>query len=200
MCKHLVFFILLFSLSSSAFSGSLWQDKGESLYSSMKNYKVGDIITVLIEETSKAAQSAGTNTYKDVNLNADLFSSWSKVGNSVGSKRDEVRNRVGIGGGDKYKGAGETSRRSHVYARVSVSVDKILPNGNLYVLGKHVVNVNDEVETITISGIIRQEDISVDNTILSAQIADAKISIKGEGPVAQKQSPGFLSKLFGWIF
>ena len=70
----------------------------------------------------------------------------------------------------------------------------------MFILGYHKVNVNNETQTIRISGVIRTQDIAPDNTILSSQIAKAEVSIKGSGVVATKQNPGIMTKLFGWFF
>ena len=118
----------------------------------------------------------------------------------MGTRRDDIRTRGEISAGDEYVGRGETSRRSLVRARISATVTHVLANGNLYLLGKHRVNVNEETETIMVAGLIRPADISPENTIFSSQIAEAQISVKGSGTVADKQSPGLLTRLFGWLF
>jgi len=201
LVKFYITLLIIIALTICASSVSLWNDDAKSLYSSSRAHKIGDIITILIEETTRAAQSAGTNTSKQSAVNADLLASWSKVASALGSSsRDDTRSRGQISAGDDYSGEGKTSRQSTVKGRISATVAEVLPNGNLYVVGRHNVNVNEETETIVVAGIIRPEDISAQNSVLSAQIADAQISIKGSGVVAQKQSPGILTRLFGWMF
>jgi flagellar L-ring protein precursor FlgH len=185
---------------SPVFAGSLWPADTASPYSSIRAHKVGDIITILIEETTRANQSAGTNTSKKTGIQADFLANWDRVASALGTHRDNTRMKSQISGGDDYAGAGETSRKSLVTAKLSATVTQVLPNGNLYVLGKHNVNVNDETETIVVAGIIRPSDISAQNAVYSSQIADAQISIKGNGTVAAKQTPGLLGKMFGWLF
>ena len=76
-----------------------------------------------------------------------------------------------------------------------------LKNGNLFVVGEHKVKVNQDIETIRISGIIRPEDITRKNSVFSWQIAKAEVSVSGSGgPIATKQNPGVVGKLVNWIF
>ena len=115
---------------------------------------------------------------------------------------DMSRNRTDyrLGGQDDFSGIGRTSRRSKVETTISAIIVQILENGNLFVVGEHVVNINNDKEIIEISGVVRQDDISPENEVYSHKIANAKISVKGEGVVGSKQTPGLLSKMFGWIF
>jgi len=192
---------LLFGLFiTPILSTSLWNKTAKSPYSSSRAHKVGDIITILIEETTRADQSAGTNTSKRSAVESELLANWNRVVSVMGTRRDDIRTRGEISAGDEYVGRGETSRRSLVRARISATVTHVLANGNLYLLGKHRVNVNEETETIMVAGLIRPADISPENTIFSSQIAEAQISVKGSGTVADKQSPGLLTRLFGWLF
>jgi flagellar L-ring protein precursor FlgH len=75
-----------------------------------------------------------------------------------------------------------------------------LPNGNLKIKGKHKVEVNDEIQEITISGIVRPKDISGSNSIYSYQVANAELAVKGTGVVAETEAPGWLTRLFNWLF
>ncbi|MDP2989761.1 MAG: flagellar basal body L-ring protein FlgH, partial [Kiritimatiellota bacterium] len=100
-----------------------------------------------------------------------------------------------------YQGQGQTSRLSNVQARIAAWVTDVLPNGNLQIKGNHRVEVNNEVQEITITGIIRPKDISGGaNTIFSYQVADAQLSVSGNGVVAEAENPGWLTRLFNWLF
>ena len=190
---------MIISFVIYAAGGSLWPTEKKSPYSAPKALLVGDIITILIEETTKAASAADTNTSKKSGLDANIDTNWSQVASALTS-RGQNKAAGKFSADADYSGKGATNRSSIVKATVSVIVKKILPNGNLLIQGDHHVNVNDETETISIEGVIRPEDITGDNTIYSSQIADAKISIKGSGTVGSKQAPGILSKLFDWMF
>ena len=76
----------------------------------------------------------------------------------------------------------------------------VLPNENLEITGKHKVQVNDEIQEITITGSVRPKDISGANTIFSYQVANAELIVKGKGVVADTESPGWLTRIFNWLF
>ena len=76
----------------------------------------------------------------------------------------------------------------------------VLPNGDLAIEGNRVVTVNDDEETLFLSGIVRSRDISDDNTIYSHQIANAQISSKSKGTVNSGNRPGFITRLINWVF
>ena len=138
--------------------------------------------------------------WKNSELSADMLSNFDQVANLLGNERVRRTQDLQISGNDRYSGSGQTSRKSQVNAVVTAEVTEILDNGNLFILGYHKVNVNNETQTIRVSGIVRPQDIAGNNTILSSQIAKAEVSIKGSGVVATKQNPGIMTKLFGWFF
>jgi len=158
-------------------------------------------VTIHISNRSSAVHEAGTNTSKRSSVNADFYDLWDKY--TIGSEADEATRKnqnYRIGGGDDYRGVGSTSRKSRVEAKISAVISEILNNGNLVIVGEHSVNINDETEILRISGVIRQSDITPENTVDSHQIANAKISVKGDGVVGSKQTPGILTKMFNWVF
>lgn len=81
-------------------------------------------------------------------------------------------------------------------------VVKVLPNGNLYISGKREIKVNNELQYITISGIVRPEDVSTSNEVASTYVADARVAYSGVGPISDKQSPGWLGRIVdhAWPF
>ncbi len=179
----------------------MWNASQPSLYSTMRSTKVGEVITIYISESTDAAQGAGTKTSKESSLEGNLLNSWDQVAQVIGSSDSMRKNfQLKAGGGDAFQGQGQTTRTSKVKAVISAVVSDILDNGNLYIVGDHQVRVNDESESIHISGIVRPADISPENTVYSYQIAKADVSVKGSGVVGIKQTPGILNRLFGWLF
>jgi len=192
---------IIILLSVSTLADSLWTPQTNSIYKRTRNPQIGDIITIKIVNQSAATHEAGTNTSKRTKMGLDYYGNQDNYKNASGAN-DLKRNRTdyNLGGEDTYSGVGRTSRKSKVETTMSAVIVQILENGNLYIVGEHTVNVNNEKEIIQISGVVRQDDITPENEVLSHQIANAKISIKGEGVVGSKQEPGMLSKMFGWIF
>ncbi len=180
---------------------SLWDSAKGSFYSSeRKRPKVGDVVTIMISESSSAAQEASTRTSKESGVGLSLESGWDQVANLLGSETIRKTYDASLEGNDRYLGSGQTARKSTVRAMVTAVITEILENGNVYVVGEHKVKVNNEIETIRVSGIIRPSDITGSNTINSYQIAKAEVSVNGAGVVGSKQSPGVLTKMFSWFF
>lgn len=184
-----------------AFADSLWDAAKGNFYSSeRKRPKVGDVVTIMISESSTAAQEATTRTRKESGVGLSLESGWDQVANLLGSETIRKTYDANLEGKDNYLGTGQTARKSTVRAMVTAVITEILENGNVYVVGEHKVKVNNEIETIRVSGIIRPSDITGANTINSYQIAKAEVSVNGAGVVGSKQSPGVLTKMFSWFF
>jgi len=201
-------FSLILSVALSATVGgvgivadSIWDNAKGNLYTAeRKRLRVGDVVTILISETSSAAQEATTKTSKQSGIGMDILSGWDQVANLLGNETQRRTFTGRFSGNDNYQGSGQTARKSNVRAVVTAVITEILEGGNVYVVGEHKVKVNNEIETIRISGVIRPADITAANTVNSFQIAKAEVSVNGSGVVAAKQSPGVLTKLLGWFF
>jgi flagellar L-ring protein precursor FlgH len=104
-------------------------------------------------------------------------------------------------GGDSsstLKGTGDTSRGGTLQARLTARVVRVLANGNLLIEGRRQLTLNSEDQYIVITGVIRPEDIASDNWVLSSNIADARILYTGSGALADKQHPGWMTRVLDW--
>ena len=101
-----------------------------------------------------------------------------------------------------FDGSGKTRRSGELSAIISARVVDILPNGNLVLEGKKDTIVNNELQFVVLSGIIRPEDINEENTVLSTMISDARIEYSGKGVIADEQGPGWLRRALdnAWPF
>lgn len=169
----LLFYIISFSLADFEYS---------SLYSDRKAHRVGDIVTIIIAESSKASKSDATQTSKKSGTNGSL-SDFFGLG--------KLPLKLGVDAGANYSGSGTTTRSDSMDAKISVFIKEILPNGNYLLEGTRNINVNDDMQSITISGTVRPEDITPDNTVLSIYLANAEIKYKGQGQ--STQSPGIVT-------
>ena len=98
-----------------------------------------------------------------------------------------------------FTGTGSTSQAGSVTAYMTATVVSVLPNGNLVIRGTRWTKVNDELQQIVLEGVVRPVDISNTNTVLSQDVAEAKIFMLGKGPVAQYQKPGWLEQIWNVI-
>ncbi len=190
-------------LASFLFASSLWTDKSSSPYVKDPNYKVGDTVTVIIDENLSALQSGSTNTNKSSNLGFGFDtkneSSLEMASKEIATKGDSKLNISGKGS-SKFQGKGSTTRKSAIKTTITAAVIDVQPDGKIFVLGQKQIRINEEVENIEVSGLVRVADISDENTVLSSQIANIKVAINGVGVVANQQKPGFLSRALDWLF
>lgn len=170
--------------------------------------RVGDILTVLLVESTNASKSASTSTTKvnSVDIgNPTLFGEAAAISaprsliNSTGTYTLENT----LDSDQSFSGDGDSSQSNSVSGRIAVSVYEVLPNGNLLVRGEKRIAINQGEEYVQFSGIVRPVDIAADNTVLSTQVGDAKIHYAGEGVLADANQMGWLSRFFNsrwWPF
>lgn len=163
-----------------------------SFYADHRARRVGDIVTIIVTESSRASKSSATQTSKKSGTNGSLSDFFGLGGLPV---------KIGVSARSDYNGSGSTTRSGSMEAKISVTVKQVLPNGSLALEGTRQVTVNDDIQTITLSGTVRPEDVRADNTVLSMYLADAKITYVGEGPTAQR--PGIVTRIlqtpFHWV-
>lgn len=145
----------------------------------------GDAVTVLIYETSSSSTTAGTNMQR---------------GSTVGlrASADQSSHQGAIGANATFDGGGTIQRSDNLLAQITVTVTKVEANGDLWVSGEQLVEINTDKQRIKLEGRIRALDISSSNTVLSNRVADAKISYTGDGDLAAHQKVGWLSRFFAW--
>jgi len=205
-----IFIFTGMTIFQSSFASSLWDDSSAYLYSDHKAREEGDIVTILVQEETKASGESVTESGKsgDTGLSLsfliDLLSLVIDGGvidaGTIGG-RDLINFRdLGFDGGDDFQASGSTSQTGSYQASISAVVQEVLPSGNLFIEGEKNILVNEEKQRITISGIVHPDDITAENFVLSTRVADAEISFTGEGVVSDKQKPGILTRLFNWLF
>ena len=182
--------ILILMLPLPIRAVSLWQDSGDNdYYSERKAHRVGDIITIIINETSSATNKAATSTKGQNSLKLTAGTGPLKF---LPGASTAVNN--------SFSGNASTTRSGKLTAKITATIIKCLPNGNYLVKGTRRIMVNSEIQEIEISGVIRPDDIQPDNTILSTYLANAQVVYKGKGAVGDIQRPGLLNKLFQFLF
>ena len=207
-------FLALLCIPSDGYAISLWQEREnsgrESFFSDRRAHRIGDIITVKIVEASTAKTDANTNTKRESTIQ-DEVKSWVKVvlestGIIPDIKASKVAHnllpKIDTSASHEYKSKGKTTRSQKLNASITTRIVAILPNGNYVIEGERSIVVNGEAQEITLTGEIRPEDITGDNTVLSSRIANAKIRYKGTGTVGDKQNKGILEWIFdlAWLF
>lgn len=179
-------------------SGSLWNVRSESLFQDIKAHRVGDIVTIMVSEQSKASKEAATSTSRVREMNGEA----NFMGLSTPSKtilQPVNKTGYGLSFDNTFTGKGSTKKADSMTAYMTATVTDILPNGNLVIRGSRWTKVNDELQQIVLEGVVRPMDITRDNTVLSQNIAEAKIFFVGKGPVSRQQKPGVLGQLLDMV-
>ncbi len=167
--------------------------QGQSLFTDIKANQVGDVLTVIISEQSRGSNQIQSKTTK---------SSKHDVQGGPGLGTLNFLPLFGVSGETKstHDGKGQNIRNGSLSARMSVTVVAVRNNGDLVIEGSRVIVISGDKETISLSGIVRQRDVSPGNTIESYLIADAEISYTGKGAVSAGSRPGFITRFFNWLF
>lgn len=181
--------------------GSLWSSaQSINLYSDVKARNVGDIVTINIVESSSASKNAETKTERGSGLKANWSGLFQLITSGWRLHKVPIGANHQIDLTNQFDGKGETTRTSSMSAFITARVVHVLPNGNLVIKGTRQILVNNENQFISIQGIIRPEDISTTNIILSTYVSDAVIELSGYGPISDKQSPGWLARIVDWVW
>ena len=179
--------------------GSLWPaDDHVFFYADKKALRMGDILTVRIIESTQANNTADTDLSRNSSASASLSTFFGKKKFLNLFKLSE--DLLATTSENSHQGAGVTTRSGQLTATMTAVVREVLPNGNLVVQGTREVLVNHEQQFMTLTGVVRPQDVSRDNIVLSTQLADANISIGGLGVVADKQRSGWGTWLFDLVW
>lgn len=181
-------------------SGSIYKAGfGVRLFEDTKAHRVGDLITVMLSESTKAQKNASTTTAKEQNID---FPSPTLFGGPVIYNGKEILNNS-VGMGNDFSGDGASSQSNSLSGSITVFVAQVLPNGNLVVRGEKKLTLNQGDEYIRITGIVRPMDVSPDNTVSSTKVANAEIIYSGDGAISDANSMGWLARFFNgplWPF
>jgi len=199
MLHFLLVLVLLAATALTAAADSLWTAAGSgerSMYSDRKASRVGDILTVIVQESAatQSSQSKKTNSSASVDASVEQFlfpANISRFGTHKGALP-----AIKLGGGNDFKGGGEVNNTQSLNARAAVMVTDVLPNGNLVIEGVRRVVSAGETQHVVLHGVVRVDDVSSMNTVFSSNIADAKVEFINEGSLTDAQKKGWLAKLY----
>ena len=171
-------------------NGSIFQPGRSMLVFENRTAKhVGDILTVTLEEKTTASKSASSSTSKDTSHDISASSLFGKTQLGDGLVTT-------VAGKKSFDGEGTADQSNNLSGEISCMVTDVLPNGNLIIAGKKKIVLNRGNEYITISGIVRPDDIDGANTVSSTRIANVDIAYTGSGEIANASVMGWLSKFF----
>jgi len=149
-------------------------------------WRVGDVLTVVLQESTQASNRSDSAISKQSSIEMG-------AGRLLGSDVD-MDTQLGLKRGST--GSGATSQQASLSGSVTVIVQKVLPNGLLQVDGQKSLMLNQGVETVRLSGYVRQGDVDTGNLVSSQRVANARIQYSGRGTVANASRSGWLSRFF----
>lgn len=177
-------------------ASSLWQVGSHSFFPDPRASHVGDIITVDIT-IADAAQISNTTTRTRNNSDAANLTNFFGLENTLAAATGADPSKlVNMGSSTANTGAGSVNRSETINLTLAAIVTQLLPNGNMVISGHQQVKVNAEMRDLQISGVVRSEDITQDNTVNLDQVAEARISYGGQGQITDVQQPRLGSQLF----
>ncbi|MFC4762293.1 flagellar basal body L-ring protein FlgH [Dyella koreensis] len=161
--------------------GAAW-----SLVSDNRAFRAGDMLTVVLQESTQASKQSGTSIGKSSSLAA-------KAGRILGGSLP-IETDAGLK--RNFDGSGSSSQQNALRGSVSVIVQRVLPNGLLQVRGEKRLVLNQGEEVVRLAGYVRAADIDTNNRVSSQQIANARIQYSGRGSLADANEPGWLTRFF----
>ena len=187
-------------LPAAANNGSIYQAGFEqNLYSDRKAFRVGDIITITLNERTQASKNANSqiakNSKADIGLTS-LFGSVPNTNNPFGS--GDLSLEAGYSGDRATKGDAKAGQGNSLTGSITVTVADVLPNGIIAVRGEKWMTLNTGDELVRIAGMVRADDIATDNTVPSTRVADARIEYSGNGSVSRARSSRPTSTITAW--
>ena len=165
---------------------------GVALFEDTKAHRIGDIITVILQEKTNSSKTASTTTAKeaDVSISAPTI-----FGTGVRRDGKDILS-AGIDATRDFTGEGDSTQSNSLTGQISVTVVDVYPNGNLNIRGEKLLTLNQGSEHVRISGIVRASDVTPTNTVFSTQVANARIIYGGQGVLADANTKGWIQRMF----
>lgn len=161
-------------------------------FEDMRARRIGDVINVILDEQTDATKSASSNADRGTSIN---LPNPTLFGGALSVKGRDIL-EIEAEAGSSFSGSGDSSQSNRLSGSVAVTVHEVLPNGTLRIRGEKVLTLNQGSETVRVSGLVRAADIDPSNTVQSSRLADADISYRGTGAIADSSRPGWLTRVF----
>ncbi|MFS2018020.1 flagellar basal body L-ring protein FlgH [Massilia sp. CT11-108] len=167
--------------------GGVFSADTVSLTSDARAFRVGDVVTVLLQETTQASKKAGTSFSKGSSASVTPISA---LGKTFG------RSGLDISADRSFNGDATSTQQNALTGAITVLVQEVLPNGLLRVAGEKRLQLNQGEEYVRIKGYLRAADIDNENQVSSLRVANARIAYSGQGTLAEANTPGWLTRFF----
>jgi flagellar L-ring protein precursor FlgH len=183
-------------------NGSLYSERTVlELFSDRKAKRVGDVITIVLQENTQSNKAANIEIRKENEISDPNEGAGTIFG--IAPSAGDVNLGLNVINDREFRGQSLADQSNRLTGNISVTVVDIYPNGTLVVRGEKWITLNQGEEFIRISGLVRPDDIGPDNTLVSNRLANARIQYSGTGEIANSQSMGWVSRFFNsplWPF
>jgi len=171
----------------SGVAGGVFSADVVSLTSDARAFRVGDVVTILLQETTQASKKAGTSFSKGSSVSVNPLSALGKTFGRIGIDASADRS---------FNGDATSTQQNALSGAVTVIVQEVMPNGLLRVAGEKRLQLNQGEEYLRLKGYVRAADIDNSNQVSSLRVANARIAYSGQGSLADANSPGWLTRFF----
>lgn len=198
-CSSLFALAVAGLVTASVQAGSLWLAAGsreQGVAADLKAAQVGDILTIVIAENAATSSTQNKTTGSDGNVDASVSQFLFPAAASKFGTHNGALPGVKFGGKSDFTGGGTVSNTQSLTARAAVLVTDVLPNGNLVIAGARKLTFSGETQHVILHGLVRPADISTGNTIVSTNIAEARLEFISEGSLTDAQKRGWLTNLY----
>lgn len=176
---------------------SLWtHGRAKAACSDKRAAGIGDILSIVVQETSTASKDNSTKTSKSTGVDASISSFlYGPEASGLLTQKGKYP-ALKFNAKSDFDGGGQINNTEKIVARVAVAVIDVLPNGNLVVEGRRMTSFSGETQEAILRGTVRPADIGANNTVFSYHVADASIKFMGKGTVTDAQKKGWFTKLW----
>jgi flagellar L-ring protein precursor FlgH len=172
-------------------TGAIFRPRGNLLlFEDRRPRAIGDLLTIQLNETLNASQSATSATDKKTSATAVI----PKVSGVLGLAINGLHTTASAD--NAFNGTGATTSSGLFTGTITVTVIEVLPNGNLMVAGEKQIGIRQNSEVLRFSGVVDPAQIQSSNVISSTQVADARLDYRGGGNIEQAQIQGWLGRFF----
>lgn len=184
-------------------ANSLWNNSA-SLYENVQARRLNDLVTINVVESISGSGSANTNAGRNSTIDAGVNNIFGLPLNFNKLNMFGQGNTFspGVSGSmqDAFKGTGSTDRAGKLVGVITAKVVEVMPNGNLLIESRKNITINNEKQILILRGMVRPDDIALDNTVPSSRVADADIYFVGDGVLQNKQRPGWLVRFLDKVW
>ncbi len=186
---------------AAARATSLWDEGhngGRSLFADHVAFRRGDLVTIVVNQSTTTAKDQKTKTSKTTSESESFQALFQPF---MGGERtaDELTRRnphFGWGGSRTFDGGGSVADSETLTSTIQARVTDVLPNKVLRIEATRRVETGQEHSDLVLSGLVRQEDISTANSVLSTQVADLQVRQISNGAISREQRKGWLTRWF----